>query len=1009
MVSLYGILNIGSRGIAASQAGLDTTGHNVANVNTEGYSRQRIVQLTVDPVVTADGVFGQGVEVVTVERIRNILLDAQVRDAKSDTSYNQQLSTILTRIESIFSDPLNAVSSTSENLYAGGLNDLISRFFRVFQDLSTSPDSPELRIAAIESAQALAESIVSKSEQLNAVRSDLNQQISGLVQKINQATQEIAGLNRSIQGVEGGENLNANELRDRRDLLLRQMAEIVPIQVVEGPEGMVKVSIAGQWIVDNTSSNALILETSRTEDGIELAGIRVGGKGINLIDGDVHKGQLGAILGVRDRMVPELMKEMDILARGVIFEVNQLHSASSGLEGYASIQSQLDVPSRAWEADSALTLNRLFNGPATNGFRGSWGDRPYPVQDGEFTIRVADSGNQTLDTYTVQVDTDETLSALASRIDRADGVVSTVQSALSFDPVFVTSAQGRKGAGISELSAPLSSLAAAAGTALAATPGDYSFEIHLLDAAGNRVDADPDTSPTDPIQVAFNSGMTLSELADQIQTASGGRLRASLVPGETDTSSSVTVLRIETVKKGETFSIQNDTSGLIAAFGFPLTDPTLPLVGGTATSIESAFSGSPDDSFLGTGHPAFSPVFPGPPPSVIQAGSFDLVVLDHNQIPVTTTISISAGGIDSLSDLRTAIQAADPNLSVTITPDNQFQITAANGRSFFFQNDTTGLVQALQWSDIHGNGKVGDQVFQEGSFEIVVAGSTGRITHIVEVPVSADPSSGDGMLTLNRLVEQINQSAGSAGAPVRASLAPDPRDPGRCRLQVAATGGYEFTFRSDDSLILSALGFTPGPALNATGDNPILGAETATKVGDTLAGLVRARIQDGQIEISTAGQDQFMFTADSSHFLAAAGINTLFTGTNAGTMAVNSGVLENFNRLAVSSDGSSGNNDTARAIADLENARVLNGKTFGEQYRGLVAAVGSEGNRVSQRMSSSEEILRELESLQEQDSGVSIDEESINIIRFQQAFQASAKIIATVDELMDVIINRIGS
>ncbi|HQH73724.1 MAG TPA: flagellar basal body rod C-terminal domain-containing protein, partial [bacterium] len=360
-------------------------------------------------------------------------------------------------------------------------------------------------------------------------------------------------------------------------------------------------------------------------------------------------------------------------------------------------------------------------------------------------------------------------------------------------------------------------------------------------------------------------------------------------------------------------------------------------------------------------------------------------------------------------ELRAAIQSTDPNLSVTVTSDNQFQITAANGRSFFFQNDTTGLLQALKLSDIHGYGKLGDQVFQDGSFEIVVADSAGKVTHIVEVPVSADPSRADGVLTLDRLVELINRSAGTAGAPVRASLAPDPQNPSRCRFQVKATGGYEFTFRSDDSLILSALGFTAGPVLNTTRDNPILGAETTTKVGDTLTGLVRARIQDGQIEISTAGQDQITFTGDSSHFLAAAGINTLFSGTSAKTMAVNRAVLENFNLLAVSSDGSSGNNDTARAIAGLENAHSLNGQTIGEQYRGLVAAVGSEGNRASQRMSSSEQVLRELESLQEQDSGVSIDEESINIIRFQQAFQASAKIIATVDELMDVIINRIGS
>ncbi|NPU97557.1 MAG: flagellar hook-associated protein FlgK [Candidatus Omnitrophica bacterium] len=1006
MVSLFGILNIGSQGISASQASLDTTANNIANANTEGYSRQRTVQQTLDTLVTANGVFGQGVNVVTVERIRNRLLEAQVREALGDTNFNQQMGTVLAQLESIFSDPLHSVSSTTETLYAGGLNDLISSFFRAFQDLSTTPDSPELRIAAIESAQALAESIVSKSQQLITLRMDLNQQIGTQVQTINQALQEIAGLNGAIRSVEAGGNRNANELRDRRDLLLRQISELVPVQVVEGAEGMVRVSIAGQWIVDHTSANPLVVETSRNEDGIDLVGIRIGGQGLHLIDNEVRKGKLGAILEARDRLLPALSEELDVLARGVIFEVNRLHSASSGLVGYSAIRSSLDVPSRALDSNSTMTLNRVFNEPAP-GSRSASGSRPYPIQDGEFTIRVTDSVDQKQDTYAVVVNTDDTLAALVSRIDRADGIVSKAQSAFAFDPVFAQSVQSRMGVKNTERSDTLASLSLAAGTALAVMPGDYSFEIHIRDAAGSRVDADPASPENDPFVVQINSGMTLDELANQIQAGSGGRLRADWVSSSSDPST--TWLKIQTVNKNETFSIQNDNSGLIAALAFPLTDPTVPLVGGTATSAQFTFSGAPGDSFLGSGHPAFSPAFPGPPPCVIQTGSFELVVLDENLVPTSATITISTSEIDSLTELRDAIQAADPHLSVTITEDRQFQITAADGRSFFFQNDTTGLIQAMGFSDIQGYGRLGDQVFQDGSFEIVVANAAGLVTHILEVPVSADPSHAESMLTLNRLVEQINRSAENAGAPVRASLAADPQDPNRWRLQVEALGGSEFTFRSDDSLILSALGFAPGPVLNGTGDNPILGAETVTKTGDTLGGLVRARIQDGQIEIATAGRYQIMFTGDTSHFLAAAGINTLFTGTSAKTMAVNNHLLENYNLLAVSSDGSRGNNDTALAIADLENRHVLNGKTIGEHYRGLVTALGGEGNQVSQRMKSSGEMLRQLEALQEQESGVSLDEESIDIIRFQQAFQASAKIIATVDELMNVIINRLGS
>ena len=99
MVSLYGILNIGARGVSAAQAGLNTTGQNISNVDTEGYSRQRVTQSSSNPLQNAQGIFGQGVEITNVERLRDMFLDAQIREVKSDTAFNEELDRLFLQIE----------------------------------------------------------------------------------------------------------------------------------------------------------------------------------------------------------------------------------------------------------------------------------------------------------------------------------------------------------------------------------------------------------------------------------------------------------------------------------------------------------------------------------------------------------------------------------------------------------------------------------------------------------------------------------------------------------------------------------------------------------------------------------------------------------------------------------------------------------------------------------------------------------------------------------------------
>lgn len=1006
MVSLFGILNIGARGVSAAQAGLNVTGQNITNANTEGYSRQRLIQNASDPIRLPNGNFGQGVEIISVERLRDMFLENQIRGAGSETSYYRKKESIMTRIESIISDPLDPLSGSLDSRSSMGINNLLSKFFQSLHDLSMTPEAPETRMAVVESARTLAQGLNMASDDLAVMRDDMNQQVRRYVDEINRLSEEIASLNQRIAISDGG-GKSANDLKDQRDRQLKRLAEIVPITTEAGNNGMIHVNIAAQRIVDGVHATALQVEIAQTSGELQINSIRIGRQGLDVQDEKLRLGELGAVIEARDNLLPLLQKQLDEFARSVIFEVNKIHSAASGLEGYRQLASHFNIPNGALNPDAKQTLGTIFNNPRLP-LEAALEERPYPIQDGTFSIRVADQDNETRNVFDVAVKTSDTLYDIVERINRSDGVVGQARSALTFDPVFVQRARARKGIEEGEIGETLGNLAVAAATPIAETPGIYQFELHVRDASGGRVDADPTTQEIEPFVVNFNDGMTLAELANAINQSAGGRVRANVVPS--DQNPDIRVLQIETLNSRETFSIQNDTSGLMQAFDFPITDPSIPLIGGLADRAVGTFSGHMADSFLGAGVPAFSPAFPGPPPSVIREGILELVVIDNNNTPTITQINIQAGPLDSMQELAAAIEAADPNLSVNITTDRRFIITASDQRRFFFQNDETGLTKAMGLDHLHGGGDLFGQPFTSGSFEIVVANASGTVTHIVEVPIEADAATVNGVPSLNAIIDAINRASGDAGAPIRASIVRDPRDPSRAQFQVEALGNYEFTFRSDDSLILSALGFQSGPVLDPTGDPPIEGAHFPTALGDNIGGLVRARVVDGErIEISAGGNDRITFLGDDSHFLAAAGFNTLFQGSSARTMRVNQDILNNVNLLAASSTGASGNNEAAAALAELEDRKVMQNRTLGEFYRTMVSGLGNEGARARQFAASNDAILRELLDLQEQESGVSLDEESINIIRYQQAFQASARIISTIDQLLDLVINRIGS
>ncbi len=1019
MATLFGILQVGARGVYAAQAGLDTTGHNIANANTEGYSRQRLVQVSANPLVLPNGAFGQGVDVVSVERVRDEYLEKQIRDAQSDSSFYSQQDTIFNEISAILNDPLDPISETLEESSSGGLNNLIAKFFSAWNELSLNPQASEVRSTTLEIAQTLAETFARVDEDLTELRQDLDNRIQARIEEVNTIADDLVRINQEIAVAEVGGQVSANDLRDRRDNLLHQLSEIIPINTLIDDSGQVAVTVLGSRLVDGQSANHLVAKPG-TADGQETVNIFFEKQGIAALDPDLKSGELGGLVDARDRIITYLLDDVDELARSIINEVNRIHCASVGLEGYTEISTQIDLPDGADDVDSLITLNQIFNDPrlpsnATNA------DVPYEIQDGSFTIRVADEDGDTQGSFDVAVRTDDTMETLRQRIDRADGIVGEVLSGASFDPVYVEDVVGVTLFNRDEILPfavtgvpPLALSALLPEQPVGTGAGPFSLEVHVKDADGAEVDTNPATPAVDPFVVTINPGDTMVDFVTNFNTATGGRVIAQLVDLGAETG--FAQLQFTAGRLDESFSIQQDSSGVINSIDLPITDPTVPVLGGTSTYEKASFEAGTDVIF-GGGTPSFSPAFPGlgtsgNGPSVIGNGTFEVVSLDIlGNIVETVTVTLDSTAGTTLTDVANAIDAS-AYLSASINvATGELVIDSDGAENFFFRNDETGLVSALGLEDVAGYGSYYGQDFNTGEFEVVVVNDEGRVTDIFQVDIAADANDPtDGVVSLSDIVDRFNDAAAVVGAPVSASIVEDPQDSTKNRIRFISTSDHEFTFRSDDSRLLAALGLHQGPALDEELNAPIEDAVNVARVGDLIGPTIKAEFDtDGQIKITTTPGNEITFTDDTSYFLAASQMNALFQGTDAGTMKVSATLLENHDLLAASKNGEAGNNEAALLIAELQFEDLLNGGSHDDFYRAIISELGIEGAQVAQFLSTNNTILTELETLQEQQAGVSLDEESINLIQYQQAFTAAARVISAVDEMLDIVVNVLGA
>ncbi len=327
-MGLNAVLAIGTAGLKVNQIAMEVASENIANVNTPGYSRQRVLLETAPPTNHNGFPLGTGVKISTVERYYDALLQKQLLNAGTTSGYNNANLQLLQQVEPAFNE-----------LVYDGLGTSINNFFNSWQDLTLNPSGTAERQAVLSKAEIMTDQFHYVSRTLTTAMVTQDESLTAQTTDINQQLKDIAYLNGQIKTTELIQG-NANEMRDQRDYLIRQLGENVAISFVENTNGTTDVSYT-----DTTGTYALVTDS----DVINNFTLTANGNlpdPANTVKHDVQltptgagapvtiaptTGKLGATMVTRDTTLQGYLNDLDVIANKLVTDINGLHVSGAPL------------------------------------------------------------------------------------------------------------------------------------------------------------------------------------------------------------------------------------------------------------------------------------------------------------------------------------------------------------------------------------------------------------------------------------------------------------------------------------------------------------------------------------------------------------------------------------------------------------------------------------------------------------------------------------------------------
>lgn len=315
-------LDTAVKALRAHQLEVDVASHNIANAQSPGFSRQRVLLRPIG-ITNADrnsrdallGRTGMGVDASDVRRMRDLFLDFQARQTLGAKGQYSAYSAPLSQAEAVFNDPSN-----------DGISSLMGKFWSAWHDVVNDPESSAARTALAHSTTTLTSRLQRAHADLTQQRTDLNVRVSTIAGQINAASAEVATLNLQIKQVELNGN-PANDLRDRRDLLLDQLAGLANITYSEQADKTVTVYLGNHELVTASTARDVAAVPDAANPG--MTKVVFTGDGT---DATTTSGELRGVLDARDVQFPGLIARLNTLAKGLIGSINSVHQMGYGLD-----------------------------------------------------------------------------------------------------------------------------------------------------------------------------------------------------------------------------------------------------------------------------------------------------------------------------------------------------------------------------------------------------------------------------------------------------------------------------------------------------------------------------------------------------------------------------------------------------------------------------------------------------------------------------------------------------
>ncbi|MBP9712246.1 MAG: flagellar hook-associated protein FlgK [Sterolibacterium sp.] len=960
-------LNIGVTGLNVAQMNLNTTGQNIANASTPGYTRQQVVQQANQPMYTGAGFIGQGVNVSTIKRAYSDYLTTQVLGAQAGASEMDRYGAQIDQVVNLMADA------------SSGLSPAMAGFFSALSQLSANPSSTPSRQAFLSEAQSLAARFQSLDSRLGEIRAGVNTQIASEVSLINTYAQQIASINQRILVAQAsGTDQPANDLLDQRDQIINDLNKEIRVTVLPQSDGSYSVFIGtGQPLVVGNDASTLAAvpdgyDALRTVVALQLP---TGGS-FQLPDNQLKGGALGGLLAFRNETLDTAQNTLGRTAIALADSFNDQHKLGMDLTGVLG-KDFFSIPAPQVLASNSNTLPNPtvtatisdVTALTTSDYRlTSTGGGNYSLLRLADNVTVLNNGPLPASIEGMSISlSSPPLNGSSFLIRPTRSGASDIGVAITDTRNIAVAAPVRTGVGVTN--SGTASIAAGSVTSTTATPPPAAITLRYLSSPTPSLDGFPVGALVD------NGGGQLIQITSpttKVPYAMGGNLSFN----------GIAVNITGAPVNGDSFTINPQ----------PGTTP------GVANTGFAALFGAPSTTVQGAARGVAAPGFP----LTIAAGVNDQFDLALNGVAAATQ-TLAAGTYPTRQALIAGLQAA-VGVGATVSADASGQLMITSN----LQGGATAAAVTLTAGNAGINAlfggavTTGDRAVEEGGLVLgnpmlIKAGVNDRFSINVD---------GAGAQTI--LVPSGSYTPAALATQLQTTINAQFAAPG---VSVAVNGAGHLAVMSNT--LGGATGVSLASVANGTGVMSTVGA-TVTQLSSLPVAPLTLRYDQATntlsgfpvgTSVSVAGAVGSPFAIDSPltqiNYVSGAAIS--FNGVS----FTIKGAPNNGDTFSVgpNSNGVSDNRN-ALLLGQLQTTKIINGNstTFQGSYAAMVNQVGNKAREVQVSGQAQHALADQAKSSRDSVSAVNLDEEAANLLRFQQAYQAAARLISVANKLFDTLL-----